>query len=104
MGLAGGETPVGKNRERAGHRGRREAGALGNSAGAELAIGQSLEDGALGVGEVRGVRTPELDDGGAWLDLELFVAPWVAPTARASNVRAMSMAIVDHIRPVAVSP
>lgn len=39
-----------------------------------------------------------------WLDLELFVAPWVAPTARASNVRTMSMAIVDQIRPIEVKP
>lgn len=33
-----------------------------------------------------------------WRDLGLFVAPWVAPTARASNVRTMGMAIVDRIR------
>ncbi|MGH3907408.1 MAG: DNA sulfur modification protein DndB [Pseudonocardiaceae bacterium] len=35
-----------------------------------------------------------------WLDLGVFDVPWVAPTARASNARTMSMAIVDHIRPI----
>ena len=35
-----------------------------------------------------------------WLDLEVFDEPWVAPTARASNARTMSMAITKHIRTV----
>lgn len=38
-----------------------------------------------------------------WLDLDVFDTPWVAPTARASNVRTMSMAIVDHIRSTAAA-
>jgi len=31
-----------------------------------------------------------------WLNLGVFDAPWVAPTARANNARTMSMAIVNH--------
>ena len=35
-----------------------------------------------------------------WLDLGIFDEPWVAPTARASNARTMSMAITERIRTV----
>ena len=33
-----------------------------------------------------------------WLDLGIFDEPWVAPTARASNARTMSMAITERVR------
>lgn len=45
---------------------------------------------------------PSMASGGSkildrfWLNLGVFDAPWVAPTARANNARTMSMAIVNH--------
>ncbi len=40
-----------------------------------------------------------------WLNVhDVFAAPYVAPTARAGNVRELSIAITDHIRPITVKP